>query len=152
MNAKELRAAAEASYNWYVTPNVEDAHRNMPDHVFYTGWQACKHILATVHTDDAEPVTVEFADTIGTESPNQRCGRAWDIWQGNSGGMVMLVRLLLDCLSLDDDEEAVWMAEVVTHDPDNEPQWHTGFGVYITTRGQLRHLLAGLGMGGAKCR
>jgi len=57
VNAKELREAAEKSRAWYVTPNLEDAHRNIPDHVFYTGYHLATYILATVRDDDDELIT-----------------------------------------------------------------------------------------------
>ena len=65
MNAKELIEAAKRAVDWYVTPNTIGAHRNVPDHVFYAGYEACRYILATVRPDDDEPVTRESCLAMG---------------------------------------------------------------------------------------
>lgn len=83
-----------------------------------------RHILATVHTDDDEPVTVAWLLSIGGE--DRRNNSVPSIQFSGDSNVVLRYYPKLD----------VWHVSGSTWKPKN--------------RGQLRHLLAGLGMGGGK--
>lgn len=123
MNAKELRLAAEHFKNRSYEESHEGYDEFCKDRVAILS-HGVDHILATVHTDDAEPVTVEWMLSIGGE--DRRNNSVPSIQFSGDSNVVLRYYPKLD----------VWHVSGSTWKPKN--------------RGQLRHLLAGLGMGGGK--
>ena len=97
-----------------------------------------QYILATVHPDDAEPVTVDKLKAMGAivvASTIENPDTGFDDLE----------------MCLNDDQDTVDL-RVYRESDLSIDVWinNTALAATIRTMGQLRHLLAGLGMGGGK--
>lgn len=131
MNAKELRAAAEHFKNRSYEESNEgyDEFCKDRDAILTHG---VDHILATVHADDDEPVTVDDCDELGlgnsSTSPYQR---RYELAPG--------IRIIAQACPGGFNLCELWIGG------------GSDFRQFKSIRkGQFRHLLAGLGMGGGK--
>ena len=129
--AKEVLSSHDPACDhiWNAHRQCQWCHRDRRD--IYVD-QLARHILATVHTDDDEPVTVEWLDAI--DMPCESIGTCHRLYSFTGG-----LRLAAEACPGGFKPCVLWM----------------GFGdqfreIKHPSRGQLRHLLAGLGMGGGK--
>lgn len=49
MTREEITFRAKTAFDWFSTPNVPDAHRHMPDQVFYDCYFAVKYLSEQEH-------------------------------------------------------------------------------------------------------
>jgi hypothetical protein len=99
---------------------------------------------------DSAMITHRFAWSLAALAGNNETYEWWTLGDISCGCMVTTIRLLCDCREPsdppDDPDIYSWMLEMATHEPDEEPEWRTGFGLHVQTIGQLRTLARGLGV------
>ena len=120
MNAKELRLAAEHFKNRSYEESNEGYDEFCKDRVAILS-HGVDHILATVHADDDEPVTVEWLREIG-----------WYVGVLHEHDFASIKMPIGKYLWFYSNSESLF-ADMVTL-------------IVTPIRGQFRHLLAGLGM------